>query len=217
MSSGVRRPIRSRDRAWAAVVARWLAGRGVRPNVISVSSVVFAAAAGICLAVLRPEQSLPLRVALLAGGAVGIQLRLLCNLFDGMVAIEEGRKTPSGAIFNELPDRFADAFVLVGAGYALPAPEWSATVGWLAAVLAVTTAYVRALGASAGAQQHFVGPMAKPHRMALMTAACGAAIVLELIGRSWPVPAAALVVVSVGCVWTIARRCRLIVRDLEAA
>ena len=102
----------------------------------------------------------------------GMQLRLLCNLFDGMVAIEGGFKTKAGEIFNELPDRFSDAFIFIGAGYALPEFAWSRELGWAAAVLAVITAYVRALGASMGAGQHFIGPMAKQQRMALMTAAC---------------------------------------------
>ena len=88
---------------------------------------------------------------------LGIHLRLLCNLFDGMVAIEEGQKTASGALFNELPDRFSDAFILVGAGYVASASMRIPELGWLAAVLAVVTAYVRALGGSIGAQQQFAG------------------------------------------------------------
>jgi phosphatidylglycerophosphate synthase len=40
--------------------------------------------------------------------AACIQLRLLCNLLDCMVAIEGGKSAPTGALFNEMPDRFAD-------------------------------------------------------------------------------------------------------------
>jgi len=47
----------------------------------------------------------------------GIQGRLLCNMLDGMVAIEGGRQTKSGEIFNDLPDRVADAVIFVCAGY----------------------------------------------------------------------------------------------------
>jgi hypothetical protein len=39
-------------------------------------------------------------------------------------------------------------------------------------VAAVLTAYVRVLGGSIGLEEHFCGPMAKPHRMAVLTAAC---------------------------------------------
>lgn len=215
MPDFLRRPIAARDTPWAAAAARWFARRGVRPNTISVFSVLFAAAGGGCLAALGVVESPAVRIACLIGAIAGIQSRLLCNLFDGMVAIEEGRKTPSGAIFNELPDRFADAVILVGAGYAGPGSEWSIAAGWLAAVLAIITAYVRALGGSVGAAQHFVGPMAKQHRMALLTAACVLAMVLEVAGQTWPIFAWTLAIVAAGCVVTIARRCRLIIRDLE--
>ena len=97
-----------------------------------------------------------------------------------------------------------------------PALAWSPELGWLAAVLAVITAYVRALGASAGADQHFIGPMAKQHRMALLTATCVIAIGQEFVAPSFPVFTWSLAITAAGCLLTIVRRCRLIVRDLEA-
>ena len=47
-----------------------------------------------------------------------IQLRLAANMFDGMVAIETGKASPTGAIYNEIPDRVSDAAMFLGAGYA---------------------------------------------------------------------------------------------------
>lgn len=44
-----RRPIRSRNSRWATAIAGTLARRGIRPNTISVASVLFAAVAGLCL------------------------------------------------------------------------------------------------------------------------------------------------------------------------
>src|SRR3546814_18869279 len=44
--------------------------------------------------------------------------------------------------------------------------------GWLAALLAALTAYIRTLGGTVLGSQDFRGPMAKPHRMWLMVAAC---------------------------------------------
>src|SRR5687767_919083 len=76
-----RRPLKTRDHNWAIRAAQWLAGAGVSPNAISLASVAFASAAA---------------GALLAHGwlaaALFIQLRLLCNLLDGMVAVEGGRR-----------------------------------------------------------------------------------------------------------------------------
>ena len=212
----LRRPISARDTRWAAACAGWLARMGIRPNTISIMSVVFAAAAGGCLVGLRrsvgwlPGALLPL------GAALCIQLRLLCNLFDGMVAVEQGQKTKSGEIFNELPDRFADAFILAGAGYVSPALGWLNELGWAAAVLAVITAYVRSLGAAVGAGQHFLGPMAKQHRMATMTITC----VMLSMTAAWPyrgeLVAVALGLIVAGCLVTIARRSIRIVRELES-
>lgn len=210
-----RRPIKARNTRWAAEIARWLGRHGVRPNQISVASVFFAT--GACAALVGTAIVSKVSPMLLFLGAAGcIQLRLLCNLFDGMVAVEGGFKTKSGEIYNELPDRFADAFILVGAGYAQGHDERSCMAGWAAAVAAVMTAYVRTLGAAAGASQQFIGPMAKQHRMAIMTMAC----LLAAVGawQKWQVSFLlwALWVVLIGCVITIGRRCVRIVRELEA-
>lgn len=156
------------------------------------------------------------RAALFAAAALAIQARLLCNLFDGMVAVEGGLRTKSGEIFNELPDRFADWAVFVGAGYAAGAGPTGPLLGWAAALLAILTAYVRALGASAKASQHFEGPMAKQHRMALMTGAAVASAVAAGLGLSWPLPAWALAMVIVGSAVTVVRRTLAIIRELEA-
>jgi len=210
-----RRPIKARDSRWAAVVAAFLARTGVKPNQISVASAVFSAGAGACLALTGLAEILFQPWLFLAAAAL-IQSRLLCNLFDGMVAIEGGFKTKSGEIFNELPDRFADAFIFIGAGYAATRTEWTPVLGWLCALLAVLTAYVRALGASAGASQHFCGPMAKQHRMAVMTGFCVLSALLTWCGFSGAFMGLALVVVALGCVVTVFRRVARIARELES-
>jgi phosphatidylglycerophosphate synthase len=145
---------------------------------------------------------------LLAAG-LAIQLRLLANLLDGMVAVEHGRGGPLGPIWNELPDRIADVLFLVGAGYALRVydPLYGPVLGWTAAVLAVTTAYVRELGRALGQAADFVGPGAKPHRMAVLTAGCGLAALLSF-GSDWAWAALwlALAVIVVLSAATVARR-----------
>lgn len=211
-----RRPLKSRDTRWAQTGARRLAAAGVRPNAASVASVFFAAAAGTAFwasghaSILRPGIWLVI-------AAVLIQGRLLCNLLDGLIAIEGGFRTKTGEIYNELPDRFADLLIIGGAGYAAGATVWQAELAWIAAGLAVTTAYVRALGVAAGASQKFHGPMAKPHRMALLT---GAALVQGAWYFFEDSPPAilfwALVVMAAGCVITIARRCTSIMRELNS-
>jgi phosphatidylglycerophosphate synthase len=115
-----------------------------------------------------------LRLCFLAA-ATCIQLRLIANLLDGMVAVEGGKGGPTGDLWNEAPDRVADVMILIGAGYAAGS---SPMLGMIAALVAVFVAYVRALGASVGAGQIFLGPMAKPHRMFLMTLMCLLAVLI---------------------------------------
>ena len=211
-----RRPLKTRSRPWAIRLAASLTRAGVSPNAISLASVAFAGIAAAALAV-SGNVGGALRATLLLAAAAGIQLRLLCNLLDGMVAVEGGRRTRSGELFNDVPDRVADALLFVGAGYGLPWPAWGAPLGWAAALLAVTTAYVRMLGGALGLAQDFCGPMAKQHRMAVMTVACLLAIGEGvLFGYRGRVIGLALAVVAVGSLLTIGRRLRRIRRGLEA-
>ncbi len=167
-----RRPISQRSHSWA----RWLTGvlvkSGVSPNFISFTSIVWASLAGVCFYAISQTTSAGDRVLLCLGAALFCQLRLLANMMDGMVAVEAGKASKDGMIWNELPDRFADVAVLVGAGYCVAALDIAdASLGWAAAVAAVMTAYVREVGHAAGAPADFSGPMAKPHRMFVMTMA----------------------------------------------
>ena len=226
-TAGERRPLTSRDTRWARALASALVRRRVRPNAISVGSVV-AAAVGCAAFACAPTMSEPgWRAGLYVLAAASIQLRLLCNLLDGMVAIEGGLGGRTGELFNELPDRFGDLLLIVGAGYAARELSHAVELGWLATALALITAYVRALGKSIGGGMHFLGPMAKPHRMATLTIAALVAAAIALIWAGEADPRArpseartlcvALAAIAIGCVLTIARRLRRIRDALEAA
>lgn len=212
-SKSARRPLKSRDTQWARTVAMFLARHHVAPNLISFGSVVSATVGAILLLVV-PETSNPVRAALLILAALFVQLRLLCNLFDGMVAVEGKMGSKSGEVWNDLPDRVADPLFLIGAGYATGlavGPE----LGWAAGLLAVFTAYVRLLGASAGLPQHFIGIMAKPQRMAVLTGACFLAAATTPWHFDGYVLAAGLVVLIAGSALTAITRTLKIVSDLE--
>lgn len=177
-----RRPIGARASGWAQGLAARLASARVAPNTISAASVWLAALAGLCLWGAGGTDGWFGRTVLLllAGAAVGA--RLLANLLDGMVAVEHGAGTRDGGLWNEVPDRLADVLVLVGAGAGVAAsgagPDW---LGWLAATGALLTAYVREIAARLGAPMDFGGPMAKPHRMAVIIAGCGLGILEALV------------------------------------
>lgn len=198
--SGARRPLKSRATAWAGVLSRALVRSGVSANLISVFSIVFSAGAATGLLAVGIGGASPLW--LLAVAAL-IQLRLLCNLMDGMVAIEGGRKSATGDLFNEVPDRIADVLILAALGLCAATQPWGVHLGWLAATLAVMTACIRMQGAALTGRHDFCGPMAKPHRMALATGTC---VVAALLPESLDWIFWALVAMVVGEVVTVARR-----------
>ena len=138
-----------------------------------------------------------------------------------MVAIEGGKKSAVGGLYNEVPDRIADPLLLMAAGYCNEwvVKLWGIPLGWVAAVLSVLTAYIRVLGGTLTGTQSFIGPMAKQHRMAVLTAACLGSIV-ELWLRHDGKPAQevmrwALALIVVGSVVTCCRRLRLIAGQLR--
>lgn len=199
-----RRPLTSRSAGWARFLTDVLIRAGVSPDAISVISVVFAAVGAALL------MHWPNAVGLVAA-AVCVQLRLVCNLLDGMVAIDGKRQSPTGALYNEVPDRFADSLFIVALGYAVSMPA----LGWFGALAAAITAYIRVLGGSLGLPQDFRGPMAKPHRMAVLTVACVLGALEWRIWESrWALTLAAWII-AVGSIITCITRLIAIARQLR--
>jgi phosphatidylglycerophosphate synthase len=141
-------------------------------------------------------------------------VRLLCNLFDGMVAIARGVASPKGELYNEVPDRVSDAAIFIGLGYASLSDP---VLGFAAALVAVFTAYVRAMAKAAGAPNDYCGPMAKPQRMALVTAL---SVWLAVRPDAWTLPwgetrIVLALVIALGLVTALRRLVRA-ARRLEA-
>jgi phosphatidylglycerophosphate synthase len=210
-----RRPIATRNRKWAQDATTWLASRHVSPNAISMAGMCACIIAGIALGLTSVWDY---RILWLIG-ALGAQLRLTANMLDGMVAIASARTSKTGELYNEVPDRISDAAVFIGAGYA-----WGGdiTIGYVATILAIFTAYIRAAGKIAGAPNEFCGPMAKQHRMLVITIACVYAAIaprsLQVIKfGNWQIGlmTLALLVIVVGSVITVIRRINRIVRALK--
>lgn len=209
-----RRPIKARKAHWATKCSQWLQRNGATPNGISICSMLFALLAGLSFYFALSHQSGLLRSILLILSALMIQGRLICNLLDGMVAVEGGMKSPAGAVYNELPDRVADTFIILGVGYGLATDfSMAITLGWVGAFFAVMTAYVRVLGGSCGLEQRFTGPMAKQHRMALLTFT---AIIVAFLPNLWGMWLFYIVlwVIILGSALTTIFRTRQILRDL---
>lgn len=206
MAESDRRPVAARGAGWTRSLLRLLLATPISPNQISLLSVVFAALGAGALA------AAPQRPLLYLAAAACIQLRLVCNLMDGLVAVEGGRASKLGALYNEFPDRVADSLLIVAAGFAAGVP-W---LGWAGALAAALTAYVRASGGALGLAQDFRGPMAKQHRMAVLTLACLLACLEQWIRGSGFVMIAACWAVFLGSLATCGTRTVAIARQLEA-
>jgi phosphatidylglycerophosphate synthase len=204
-----RRPLASRSTRWAAFLSRAAVQAGLTADGISLLSLVFAAAGSASLIWLPWPWNL-------AACAAGVQLRLLCNLLDGMVAIEGGRKSQVGVLYNEVPDRMADSLFIVALGYAIAEP-W---LGWLGALAAAVTAYIRVLGGTFGLAQDFRGPMAKQHRMAVLTLGCllgmGEFYWWDPNGKEHFILMSAAWVIAMGAIVTCGTRIHAIARQLRA-
>ncbi len=204
MNKESRRPLKTRSRTWAKKAATLLASTNISPNQISVVSVVVAAIGAAAL--LIAANTIGLIVC-----AICIQLRLLCNLLDGMIAIEGGKRSPLGTLYNEFPDRIADSLLIVALGYAIALP-W---LGWLGALAAMATAYIRVFGGALGLAQDFRGPMAKQHRMAIMTAGCLAGAVELLVWETNYALMLAAGVIALGAAITCITRTMAIAKQLS--
>ncbi len=207
-----RRPVASRNAGWAQAAARRLAAGRVTPNHISITSMGAALIAGAAFWGAGHVGAWA-AAALLILAAAACQARLLCNLLDGMVALEGGKQEPSGPFWNEFPDRVADLLIFGGAGLGIANPA----LGLAAAAFAIFTAYVRELGRATGAPADFSGPMAKPHRMAVMTGAALLAVAEPLLPLiPGIILTGALWTVTIGAALTVLRRAVRLVGWLNA-
>ena len=154
-----RRPIAARRLRPVGQMAGWLIRRGASPNAISSAGMIAALGAGLAFAYAG------LHPWLWLAGALLVQVRLMANLLDGMVALGRGIASPLGELFNEVPDRVSDTAVFAGLGVVAGRPA----LGLGVALAAMATAYVRAIGKATGQPSDFCGPGAKQHRMAIVT------------------------------------------------
>jgi phosphatidylglycerophosphate synthase len=201
-----RRPLSSRNSAWATRLATWAVAKGLAPNQISQASMGFGVL-GFLLYWLSAAGGFFQFLCLILAAA-SVQARLVCNLIDGMVAVEGGKGARDGPFWNEAPDRASDLLFLAGAGLAAGNPA----LGLLAAALAIATAYIRELGRAEGFPPDFSGPLAKPQRMAVLTVGT---ILAALYATEWTLTMTLWIIVA-GTVITIFRRSRTLVEKLRA-
>ena len=213
-----RRPVKSRGVQAFHSLAAFLVRLGLTPNIVSVMSAVFAILGGASLIFSAHADSARGALLGILCAVFGIQLRLTCNLVDGLMAVEGGKRTPYGEFFNDFPDRISDIALFLAVGIALrfTGAHGAMTWAWAAALLAVLTAYIRVLGGSMGAPQFFLGPMAKQHRMAALNLGLvGTTIEVIYRGRFGDSLWVVLIVVAVGSLITCGRRALAVIRHFS--
>lgn len=91
------------SRSWFHPIARWLAGRGVTPDAITVAGLAFSLLAALLFA----------RGAFLAAALV-LAVTGLCDMLDGDVARLRGATSPFGAFLDSTLDRLGEGALFGG-------------------------------------------------------------------------------------------------------
>ncbi|MGN6757996.1 MAG: CDP-alcohol phosphatidyltransferase family protein [Thermomicrobiales bacterium] len=191
--------IKPRFQALLRALARRLAGRSVSADALTAWGLLFAALAGVVLALGGRTGWLLLAPPLLFA-------RIACNALDGMVARLAGTARPWGTVLNETTDRVADLLCFGGlvASGALPPVV---AVALLPLVLFVS--YLGVIGQAAGGARRYEGPLGKADRMLLLALYCLLAPLSAHAGSliGWAL-IAGLSVTAVNRLRAIARDCR---------
>ena len=155
-------------------LARWLHGRGVTANRVTLAALLISLAAGGAVWLWpMPETLLLLPPVLL--------LRMALNALDGMLAREFQGPTPLGAILNEVGDVLADAGLYLPLAL-MPGVSASAVVALV--LLALLAEFCGVLGVQIGASRRYDGPLGKSDR-ALVFGVLGLAVALGLPPAGW--------------------------------
>lgn len=214
MKDSNRRPLKVRGSVWSQKFASYLSKKDITPNQISIGSIVASFIASIFILLISNDNFFTIWISPILA-VLFIQMRLLCNLFDGMVALEGGKSTKSGELFNDIPDRVSDSLLFIALGYSITNISFGIELGYLAALFAALTAYVRVLGASMQAGSCFKGPMAKQHRMAILTTALILTpFELSLFATDY-ILTITLFTITIGSFLTIVNRTKTIYNTLE--
>ena len=169
---------------------------GVTPNALTWMAILLSGALG-CAFVLGLEQR-----GWFCAVAVGLLLRMALNALDGMMARQFNMTSKAGAVLNELGDVVSDALVMWPLAL-LPGVHagWVGALLWMSAV----NEYAGVLGASAGGERRYEGPMGKSDRTLVWGVFC------LLLSAGVPVEShvqIGLWIVLAGLCWSTFRRVR---------
>jgi phosphatidylglycerophosphate synthase len=203
-----RRPVGLKRNRLLQKLATQLSDQGITPNAISLGSIVCALMAATAIIAFGQIGGLPLAII----ASFLVFSRGLCNLLDGLLAIENDHPTPTGAFFNEAPDRLADILLFTGTGLAWNLSWMGLSAGLGLSLLCVTTSYLRALGKALIGEDDFRGPLAKPHRIGVLITGL---LLTPFLPEAFPAWEILLAVLFLGTLLTIVTRTIHILKTLN--
>lgn len=139
-------------------LARWLHGRDITANQVTLAALALSLATGLALWLWPAPTTFLLLPATLF-------VRMALNALDGMLAREFQGPTPLGAILNEMGDVLADA------GLYLPLlliPGISPVAIIALVLMALLSEFCGVLGLQIGASRRYDGPLGKSDRALLL-------------------------------------------------
>ena len=180
------RPIASR---FIEPVAISISNTGVSPNVISVASLIFAAAAGVCFYYSLENPILVLVAALF------VVLNSFMDALDGSMARYLRIEGPKGDFLDHVIDRYADVFIICGiffGGYV----RWE--IGVIAIVGVLLTSYLGTQAQALGVGRYYGGIMGRADRLVLIILASFVYFFYPSVIAGFSVLGWAMVVIAVG-------------------
>jgi phosphatidylglycerophosphate synthase len=168
--------------SFVRTMARFLANRGISPNLLSLLSLVFAALAGVLFGL--SGRSTPSNL-FLSVAVVFVCLNAILDGLDGLVARERGNASRKGDFLDHVVDRYSDVFIIGGivfGGYA----DWR--IGVVALIGVLLSSYMGTQAQAVGLSRMYGGLLGRADRMILIIAAT----VLTLVYPQ-PIPASGVV------------------------
>lgn len=138
--------------------------RGITADAVTIAAL---AVAGVTAAVLVVGTWHPL--VWLAVAPLSL-LRMACNAVDGSLARRTGAATRRGWVLNEFGDRVADTVT-----FAALAPAVGVLLAMAVVLTALATSFVAVLAHAVLGERLATGPLGKPDRVAVLSAAAGLA------------------------------------------
>ena len=167
---------------------------GLTPNTVTIIGFVLSFFAAIAYALVTPQQTLWLLVAVILLMASGF-----CDTLDGVLARTYQQASAFGGFLDSLLDRYADAITFAGIIISGASIIFNATftliVGLAALASSFMVSYSRARAEAAGVKMESIGIAERPERILILAAT-------SLVGIFW-LPALAIGVLLIAVLATV--------------